>query len=457
MHTVRLESRARLGGHGLAAQIRPSSPAMAPLLTEHRPDPLGTGERSALMQAARPHRDLPLLARSADRRRLPLAAESRDIDKAYRPIYAVWEITLLCDLACRHCGSRAARPRPDELSTAECLDVVDQLADLGVMEVILIGGEVYLRDGWLDILRRIRDRGMTPLLTTGGRAFTRERAVAAKEAGLVSASVSLDGNEATHDRLRGLAGSHQAALSAMRNLREAGVRVSVNTQINRLSMPDLPDVLETLIGLGAHTWQIQITVAMGRAADEPEVLLQPYDMLTLFPMLDRIQDRCREARVLLWPGNNVGYFGPYETKLRGTMARGHMASCGAGRAGIGIESDGTLKGCPSLNTESWAAGNVREHKIEAIWERSAKMRYTRDRTVEDLWGYCRSCYYADTCLAGCTWTAESLLGRPGNNPLCHHRALEHQRLGKRERLVHVEHPAGNPFDNGRFELVVEDV
>lgn len=436
-----------------------SAPSLAPRPDPlaARPDPLTSEERDALVRAPRPRRDLPLVARSEERRRLPLAPSSRDIDRDYRPIYAVWEITLLCDLACRHCGSRSARPRPDELTTAECLDVVDQLADLGCQEVVIIGGEVYLRDGWLDILKRIRERGMTALATTGGRAFTAERARAAKEAGLVSASVSLDGNEATHDRLRALAGSHAAALTSMRNLLDAGVRVSVNTQINRLSMPELPDVLETLVAVGAHTWQIQLTVAMGRAADEPEVLLQPYDLLTLFPMLDRIADRCREAGVLLWPGNNVGYFGPYETKLRGSMLQGHMAACGMARAGLGIESDGTVKGCPSLHTEKWAAGNVREHRLADIWERSSKMRFMRDRVVDDLWGFCRTCYYAEDCLAGCTWTAESLLGKPGNNPLCHHRALEHQRIGKRERIVQVERAPGTPFDQGRFELVVEDL
>src|SRR5262249_46533711 len=157
------------------------------------PDPLDPAERAALMVRERPRRDLPLVARSPERRRLPLAPEVRRIDELHRPIYAVWEITLACDLACRHCGSRAARARPDELSTEECLDLVDQLAELGALEVILIGGEAYLRDDWLDILRRIRERGMTPLLTTGGRAFTLERAVAGARAGLVSASVSLDG------------------------------------------------------------------------------------------------------------------------------------------------------------------------------------------------------------------------------------------------------------------------
>ncbi len=418
-------------------------------------DPLSPGERDTLMKRPRPKRDLPLVAQGA-KKRLPLLAP-REEDTLVRPIYAVWEITLACDLSCRHCGSRAGRARPDELTTDECFDLVDQLAELGCKEVILIGGEAYLRDDCWDIVKRIRARGMQPLITTGGRGLGPERAKAAKDAGIASVSVSIDGNEATHDRLRGVSGSYAAALGALRHLREAGVRVSANTQINRLSAPEMPDVLETIIAAGVHSWQIQITVPMGRAADEPDVLLQPYDLLELFPVLDRLQDRCREARVMLWPGNNIGYFGPYETKLKGTMPSGHMASCGAGRSGLGIESDGTIKGCPSLSTESWAGGNVREHRLKDIWERSKPLRYTRDRTVDDLWGFCRTCYYADDCRGGCTWTAETLFGKPGNNPLCHHRALEMQRAGKRERIVQSERAPGMPFDRGRFELVVENL
>src|SRR6185295_3992787 len=168
------------------------------------------------------------------RRHLPLAPESRAVDEV-RPIYAVWEITLRCDLACVHCGSRAGRARPDELTTAECLDFVDQMADMGVREVTLIGGEAYLRDDWLDIVRALRRRGLNASMTTGGRGLTLERARAAAEAGLQSASVSLDGLEGTHDRLRGVRGSYQSALAALANLRAAGINICVNTQVNRLS------------------------------------------------------------------------------------------------------------------------------------------------------------------------------------------------------------------------------
>lgn len=390
------------------------------------------------------------------RRHLPLAAESRPADQV-RPIYAVWEITLRCDLACVHCGSRAGRARSDELTTAECLDLVDQMADLGVKEATLIGGEAYLRDDWLEIVRALRRRGLHASMTTGGRGLTLERARAAAAAGLQSASVSLDGLEPTHDSQRGVRGSYQSALDALTNLRAAGISICVNTQINRLSLPELPAILETVIAQGGKAWQIQLTAAMGRAADQPDLLLQPFDLLELFPMLARLKRRCDEAGVRMWPGNNIGYFGPYESELRGTMPRGHMASCGAGRTTLGIEANGAIKGCPSLQTNPWTGGNIRDASLRDIWERATPLRYTRDRSVDDLWGYCRTCYYADTCLAGCTWTAFSLFGKPGNNPMCHHRALELQRQGKRERLVPAAPAPGEPFDNGRFDLLIEEI
>jgi hypothetical protein len=60
------------------------------------------------------------------------------------------------------------------------------------------------------------------------------------------------------------------------------------------------------------------------------------------------------------------------------------------------------------------------------------------------------------CKAGCTWTGHVLFGRRGNNPICHHRALELMSAGKRERIVRVAAAPGEPFDHARFEVVEED-
>jgi radical SAM protein with 4Fe4S-binding SPASM domain len=401
-------------------------------------------------------RQLPVAPIAAPpRRSLPLADDVRAVDARWRPIYAVWEITLRCDLACRHCGSRAGRERPEELTTAQALDLVHQMAELGVKEVTLIGGEAYLREDWTEIAREVRARGMQCTITTGGRGFSPERARAAKDAGVLSVSVSIDGLRETHDALRGVAGSFDSALAAMHHLREVGIPVAANTQVNRLSLPEIESIFDVLTAERIHGWQVQLTVAMGRAADETSLLLEPYQVIDLMPRIARLKSLATVRKIRIWPGNNIGYFGPYESTLRSFMPNQHGGSCGAGRMTLGIEANGDIKGCPSLPTADYVGGNIRDHSLLDIWERSAPLRFTRERTVDDLWGFCRSCYYAEACLAGCSWTTHVLFGKPGNNPFCHHRALELMQGGRRERLERVKEAEGAPFDYGLFRIIEE--
>jgi radical SAM protein with 4Fe4S-binding SPASM domain len=368
----------------------------------------------------------------------------------------VWELTLRCDLSCHHCSSRAGKPRPDELTTTEAVALVDQLADLGTREVTLIGGEAYLHEAWTAVVRRVREHGMDCTMVTGGRGMTAERARQASDAGLQSASVSVDGTRATHDALRGLAGSHAAAVAAMENLATAGVQVSANTQVGRTNRRELASVFDTVTGAGAHSWQVQLTVAGGRAADDPGVLLEPYQLLEVMPSFARLKPRADAADVVLWPGNNLGYYGPYEALLRGEMPGARKGSCPAGRSVLGIESNGDLKGCPSLPSAAYVGGNVREHRVEEVWERAPALAFTRTSRRAELRGHCATCYYAGDCQGGCSWTAHSLLGERGDNPFCHHRALDLLRRGRRERIVREVAPAGVPFDFGRFSIVEED-
>ena len=382
---------------------------------------------------------------------------SRD-RSSFVPVHAVWEITLACDLKCDHCGSRAGKRRADELTTAECLDLVRQMARMGTREITLIGGEAYLRRDWLDIIREIRAQGMDCTMQSGGLNLTENRIKAAVDAGLQGLGVSIDGLPEVHDRLRGVKGSFDAAFEALHAIKKCGITSSVNTQITSLVIPQLRELMDLFIEAGASSWQVQLTVAMGRAADNPELLLQPYELLELMPLLAELYQEGADRGFLLQPGNNIGYFGPYESVWRGSGDdRVYWTSCNAGQNTLGIEADGTIKGCPSLPTSSYSGGNIRDLDLKQIWWESDELSLNRGRTSGGLWGFCGSCYYADVCKAGCTWTTHSLLGRAGNNPYCHHRALELARQGLRERIAQVEKAPGTSFDHGRFELIVESV
>ncbi|MFY0579768.1 hypothetical protein ACN28S_40895 [Cystobacter fuscus] len=178
------------------------------------------------------------------------------------------------------------------------------------------------------------------------------------EAGLYAASVSIDGLEPTHDLMRAAPGSFASATAALGFLSAAGVRVAVNTNFNRLNQADLEPLYEHLKGLGPRARQLQITAPLGRAADRPALLLQPWDLLELLPRIAALKQRAFADGITLMPGNNLGYFGPEEGVLRspGPDASDHWRGCMAGRYVMGIESNGAVKGCPSCRRRTtWAA------------------------------------------------------------------------------------------------------
>lgn len=376
----------------------------------------------------------------------------------HTPVHVVWEITLACNLKCAHCGSRAGKRRVGELSTDEALSVIDQLAALGTREITLIGGEAFLRKDWVQLVQRIAGHGIRVGMQTGARNLNRARLEAAQQAGLFGIGVSLDGMKPLHDRVRGVIGSWHDGIRAMETAKAMGLGVSCNTQIGAETIPDLEPLFNRIIEAGATHWQLQITVAMGNAVENDHLLLQPYRVLELMPLLNRLYHEGQQRGLLITFGNNLGYYGPYEHHWRGfgdeTL---HWTGCAAGQNVIGLEADGTIKGCPSLATETYGGGNVRDTAVAELWNTSEALHFGRMRNIDSLWGHCRTCYYADVCRGGCTWTSDSLFGKPGNNPYCHYRAIQLEKRGIHEKIRKVAEAPDKPFAIGRFELYEEAI
>jgi radical SAM protein with 4Fe4S-binding SPASM domain len=380
-----------------------------------------------------------------------------------RPIYVVWELTMKCDQPCQHCGSRAGQARENELSTEEILSVAKDLVRMGTREVTVIGGEAYLRPDLVQIVRALAEGGIRVTMQTGGRAFHMDRAKALRDAGLDGLGVSVDGPAKIHDRIRGNLGSHAAAIQALKNAGAVGMVLSANTQVNRLTANHLVETARQLRSLGVQAWQPQLTGPLGRAAEREEWLLEPRRIVEVIDTLAAIQKEAIEEHTSGIPfniacNNNLGYFGPHEQILRSRPGdvETHWRGCAAGTYVMGIESDGTVKGCPTLPTKEYGGGNVREMNVEKIWDTSPVVRFARDRaSIEELWGFCKTCYYADVCMAGCAWTTHTTLGRRGNNPWCYHRVTELKKRGVREILRKVEDAPQLPYDHGLFEIVEE--
>jgi MoaA/NifB/PqqE/SkfB family radical SAM enzyme len=340
----------------------------------------------------------------------------------YVPETCVWEITRACNLRCGHCGTAAGRPRPHELSTAQAVDVARQLARLGNRLTTLSGGEPTLREDWPEIARALVDAGVTVNMVTNGQSDGTALAVRAKQAGLANVAVSLDGLADTHDALRGH-GAFARAVDAIGNLTAAKIWVDVMFTVNRKNQLELPDVWELAGRLGAKTVRVQLGKPMGNQTHREDLTLQAQDLLSLLPLLGRLAARHGpDVRI----GDSVGYFSPEERVLRGRFCdQGHWTGCYAGVRAIGIQADGSVKGCLSLQPRAGEAdrfveGSLRTESLESIWFRPDAFAYNRHFELGNLRGACAKCSHAALCRGGATCVAYAYSGEVGCDPMCYY-------------------------------------
>lgn len=335
-----------------------------------------------------------------------------------RPYIAVWETTFKCIMRCRHCGSSCDVGRPDELSTAEALDLCDQIAELQTQRVVLSGGETFLRADWPIIADRLIARGVEVSVITNGLVIT--PAVTANLILLrekypgrdIAIHLSVDGVGASHDFLRGIDGAFERLMKTMKDLRNKKIPFSVVSTIHQRNVHQLPEILEIIRAQGAYAWQMQALNVYGRAREDGELIISEDQYYDVVQVIAKLKTNNPDFRIE--PSDCIGYFGPNEKILRSTPWSG----CHAGIYCYGIQSNGNIKGCLSLVDDRFVEGNVRKEKLRAIWDKPGAFAYNREFTPDNLTGHCRDCEYGALCRGGCTSMAHSHTGSCFENPYC---------------------------------------
>ncbi|HNZ23469.1 MAG TPA: radical SAM protein [Polyangiaceae bacterium] len=357
--------------------------------------------------------------------------------KKYVPVQGVWEITLACNMRCRHCGSHAGVPRPDELTTAEALRVLGELAAAGCRRLVLSGGEPTVRRDWPRLVEEGTRLGIQMKMISNGWSFDAETARVARAAGLRAVGFSLDGLEKTHEYVRRIPGSFRRVLDAVRAARAEGIGVAIVSHINRRNLSELDAMFDLIKALDAYSWQIQLGNPAGELALHRDLVVEPIDLLQIVPAVARLVQR-DGLRVV--PADNIGYYGPYEKVLRKNSHYGQpaFAGCLGGISHFGLESNGNLKACLSLPSArhgcaSYVEGNLRETPFAELWNRPGAFAFNRDSDPAELGGFCRSCRYARPCHGGCRWSA-TVNGGGLENPYCYYRvATEAEARRRRSR------------------------
>lgn len=308
----------------------------------------------------------------------------------------VWEITLACCFSCRYCGSRAGKARDNELTTAECLNIAEQLAQLGCKRVSLIGGEVFMRPDWFETVKALTDRGVKVSIITNGYLSSDKLIDKLKKGRVESVAVSLDGPQEIHDMYR-QPGSFERAINAISVLSKNDIPISVITTLHGKNAPLLNEMYEILKDTNIFAWQLQACSPMGNA--EKFGISSDFDFNTV---IDFVSSHIDKAKFSIGIADNIGYYTPQEPKLRGSVIQPvSFTGCRAGLTTIGIDSVGNVRGCESMYDERFIEGNLREMSLSEIWNSPNAFAYNRQFKKVHISGDCQYCEHFKYCAGGC--------------------------------------------------------
>ena len=304
----------------------------------------------------------------------------------------VWEITLACCFSCAYCGSRAGASRENVLSTEECLDVARQLGEMGCRRISLIGGEVFMRRDWEQIVEVLTGRNISVNIITNGFLLSKELLDRVKKLRIESVSVSVDGPGEIHDAFREK-GSFARAMLTIDVLTESGIPVSVITTLHSKNVDGLEELYEILKQKKIFAWQIQACSPMGNASD-PRFSTS----IDFQKVIDFVEKHHADPSFAIGTADNIGYYTEEEGHLRGG---GIFRGCTAGLTSIGIDSIGNVRGCESMYDDYFIEGNLRNRSLYEIWNDPNAFSYNRQFTEENLSGQCKQCAYGNQCAGGC--------------------------------------------------------
>ncbi len=337
-----------------------------------------------------------------------------------KPVLVFWETTKACQLKCRHCRAEAIlQALPGELNTKEGKALIDSLTDFGRPYPILIltGGDPLMRKDIFELIDYAVGKGIrvglapavTPLLTEE----TIERIA---ERGVKAVSISLDSPfPEVHDAIRGIEGTWEKTVWAIKEFLKHGLAVQVNTVVMRETVDGLPEMVKLIKDLGVEIWEVFYLVPTGRGNFESDLRPEEWEDVTHFlyeaskhllvrttegPMFRRVaimrkalEEKGLDPDGVLKPGELYFRLKKRLVELLGEGGEARAQTMGTrdGKGIVFIAYNGNVYPSGFL---PFSVGNVREKSLVEIYREGELMKKLRSAEFE---GRCGKCEFREIC------------------------------------------------------------
>jgi radical SAM protein with 4Fe4S-binding SPASM domain len=293
------------------------------------------------------------------------------------PLSVHLDLTYRCNERCIHCY--LDHHDHGEMTTVEIKDLLDQMADAGVLFLTFSGGEIMMRRDFFEILEYARERSFCVKLKTNGVLIRHQEAERIRELGVQGVQISIYSHRPeVHDAITKRPGSLRDSIEAIRLLRSHGLKVTMANVVMLQNVNDYMGVRDLAAELGAQ-FIIDPTITPMMDGDR--------SILELNVDEAALREVMRTAELV----GNVEEFcappaGPDEDAL-------NSLPCSAGHTACYVSPYGDVYPCVQFPLPS---GNVREMKFVDIWRDSPQLNEVRGITLRDM-PSCSKCVHGGTC------------------------------------------------------------
>ncbi|HVP49352.1 MAG TPA: TIGR04053 family radical SAM/SPASM domain-containing protein [Bryobacteraceae bacterium] len=317
------------------------------------------------------------------------------------PLLVIWEVTQACDLSCVHCRASAMPGRnPDELTTDEGYRLLDEIRSFGDPLMVFTGGDPLKRPDLFDLIRHSVGLGLRTNVTPSATPLLTASAIDKfKRCGVTRMAISVDGPDAeTHDSFRGVPGTFDRAMFALRHARDIALDTQFQTTVTRRNMNRLAQIAERVYEVRSRMWSLFFLVVTGRAlaeddltADEYEKVFEfMYEISKIAPFDVKTTEAMHYRRYVAQRQKQEHGPGPETANMRGMVWR--TAGVSDGKGFVFVSHTGEIFPSGFLPV---SAGNVKTDSLVRVYRDSSLFRILRDTSARE--GKCGACEYQKIC------------------------------------------------------------
>jgi len=316
------------------------------------------------------------------------------------PMLVIWEVTQACDLACVHCRASAQSERnPDELTTEQGYRLLDEIRSFGEPLMVFTGGDPLKRPDLYDLIRYAVKIGLRTNVTPSATPLLTAKAIEGfKEAGITRMAISLDGPDAaSHDDFRGIPGTFDTAMFALRHARDIGLDTQLQTTVTRRNMARLPEVAEIAREVRTKMWSLFFLIVTGRALENMDLAAAEYEQVFEF-----MYDLSKTAPFGIKTTEAMHYRRYVAQRIKAehgvtenANAKGvawRTAGVSDGKGFVFVSHQGEIFPSGFLPV---SGGNVLQDSLTDVYRNSGLFRTLRDTTQRE--GKCGICEYQKVC------------------------------------------------------------